>query len=250
MTSLNNENNKIKSISINLENLNIKYNNLLIRYKQALADYLSFIEEPQNKKENQFITVKGQTYWGTKPATNQSVNTNAINVGDCQALCSNTSGCSGATFNSSQYATPMCWLRSGESKTTIGLDSDYAIIPKGLQLLYTIENINKELNSVNKQIYDYITAEEPLYNNERISRQEKSKILMDNYEKLQIERENVREMINEYQTLEQKQGEQEIIINQNYFSFILLLLLVFIIIYVLYIVSGGLSNITLNSTNY
>jgi hypothetical protein len=237
-----NETNKTNAITMNLENLTMQYNNLLTSYKQALANYVSYINEAGTKKgktAKQYINVPGQAYWGTGQASSQSVYTNLNTTNECQALCSTTDGCTGATFNSSQYGQPLCWLRSGESDAISGFDTDTAIIPKGLQLLNIMEQLNSQLTIVNNEIYNNINSAEPIYNSESALRKEKSQILMDNYKKLMMEREKIDEMVNEYQTLDQEQGRQEILINQNYYSFFILLALVLMIIFILYKLSNG-----------
>jgi len=252
--SINYENNDIddthetNAITMTLENLTLQYNNLLTSYKQALANYINYINESGTKKgkaAKQYVTIPGQAYWGTGQASSQAVYSNLNTINECEALCSSTKDCVGATFNSTHYDTPLCWLRSGESKVIQGIETDTAIVPKGLQLLTTMEQLNTQLTAVNKQIYENINSAQPLYNSESVLRKEKAQLLMNNYKQLMLERDKIDEMVNEYQTLDHAQVQQEIKINQNYYSFFILLALVLIIIFILY----KLSNISLQSSS-
>ena len=106
------KNNVSKSIIMNLEELKSRYNNLLIQYKQAVANYVNYLKNNGGQTSNSlnFINVQGQAFWGTSGIT--SLNTNSINT--CQATCSSTPGCTGATFNPDKQS---CWIQRRCNKT-------------------------------------------------------------------------------------------------------------------------------------
>jgi hypothetical protein len=90
-------------------------------------------------------SVKGTAFWGTSALSQSKVST----VEQCQALCSNTSGCSGATYN---QTTTLCSLRKGDANIVAGSPTDYSIVPKAKSLLKIVENVNNKLTQVNEKI--------------------------------------------------------------------------------------------------
>lgn len=192
-----------------------------------------------NVGQQPLTSIGGQVFWGTGQAGSQSVYTDVNTVGECQALCSSTNNCTGATFNPTAHGQPMCWLRTGESKPIVGLDTDNAIIPKGVAMLNIMENINQQLIDINTQILDSVEKGEPVYNNEVISREQKAQELLQNYKSLQSEREKILKKVNEYEGLNQQHDDGNIMINHNYYSFILLFALVIGCIFILYKFSGS-----------
>ena len=119
-------------------------------------------------------TLPGKVFWGSGQAGSQSVYTGGT-VEQCQALCSSTTNCSGATYNPTAHGQPMCWLRSGEGQVTPSLDSDVAIIPEAKKYLMTIESINTKLISTNQQIQKLINQSQPVYNSMKMEGQEKNR---------------------------------------------------------------------------
>ncbi len=215
------------SIVLNLESLSTQYKNLLVEYEQAVSNYVNYLKEETSPQS--MVTVKGSTFWGTNAITQN----NSATLEECQASCSSTKNCTGATFNQTANAQPICWLRSGNGSIITGADSDYAIISKGLQLLSIIQNINQQLQSINKQIETQRNQGKPLYDSAKDKGKLQNVNLIKQFINLTRERENIDKMIDDYQTLVQKQDEGSIIINKNYYSFILLFVLVILIIFIL-----------------
>lgn len=218
---------------LNLESLNAKYNNLLIQYKQAVSDYITYLNNYSEKQKNMFTNIQGQAFWGTGQAGQQSAY-NVSNVNSCSALCSRTSGCTGATFNPTTYSKPMCQLRTGNADPVISSASDYAIIPQEKEILFNIQYINNQLTSVNNQILNIINNNRPLYESQIDERSEKNSILIANYEKLTKERNKIRGLIGDYEGLDRAQTDGDLRANQNYYSFLLLLVVAIFIIILLF----------------
>lgn len=188
--------------------------------------------------------IKGQAFWGSEQAGTQNVYTDIKTVGECQALCSNTDNCTGATFNPTAHGKPMCWLRSGEGQPIPGLETDNAIIPQGKNLLNIMENINQQLIDINGQILHNINNGQPAYNNESASREQKAHELLQNYKSLQSEREKIVKMVNDYENVNQADVDGNIMINTNYYSFVLLFALVIACIFILYKFSSSPSSLS------
>ena len=182
-------------------------------------------------------SIKGQAFWGTS-AVGESV---SKSLQECSALCSNTNGCSGATFNpDKQY----CWLRGGEGTAMPGLTNDYAIVPKSKQLLKIVESLNNDINSVNRKMQSKIDEVYGIYNKQLESRFDKNYSIVDQYGILNKERDKINDMIKEYQTLETTENEMGLYITKNYFLFFIFFAIVFIAIIIL-----AMSSLDENTSN-
>jgi hypothetical protein len=227
MLRQNNQNEDGKSKILDLESLNTKYKNLLIEYKQAVANYVDYLKQENFQMAKQELTViKGSAYWGISGLSQKT----SATLEECKASCAKTPGCSGATYNPDKK----CSLRSGDSEIVKGLPDNYAIVPKGKQLLKIIQDINEKLIQVNKEIQDktkYIKNEYALQVDKRLV---KNKALTEQYGILTTERNKIEKILDEYQTLDEKQIEGNINISQNYYSFILLMIITILFIYLLY----------------
>lgn len=174
---------------------------------------------PQNTP---MVATQSQTYWGKGQVGTQGVNTNVTTVDDCVALCSSTTGCSGATFNPIDHGQPMCWLRSGDSDIGPGLYNDYSIVPETKKYLEIMKSINTKLNNTNQQIMDITSGAQREYDGLSNLSSNKRFDLTKNYTVLQNERKKIDDMLKVFDDLDESRAETELNINQNYYSFILL----------------------------
>jgi hypothetical protein len=248
MNSQENENSS-SSIIMDLENLQKEYSNLLISYKASVAEYVAYLNEQSqlscsdssNNKSNcipELVSIQGQAYNGTGSA-GQS---NATTLQDCMASCASSQTCTGATFVSNK-----CLIRTGDSPLVPSSNDSYAIIPKGKQLLLNMENINQQLISVNQQLITKIKSSEPVYYEIDKETNIKNNDLIQSYEELIGERENIIELLNEYETLENTENQNQIKVTQNYYSYIFLIIFAVIIIILLYVIFGSSSNNTMQN---
>ena len=272
-----------KSIVLDLESLNAEYRNKLIEYRQAVANYVNYLKQDikpdtsvdrspwckqivaagwctsklgqeQNVsyycpkscnelKKKEMVTIKNATYWGTGPIAQN----NSATLQECSASCAMTDGCTGATFNATDSAKPMCWLRSGDTDITGVKDSDYAIVPKGKQMLMIVQKINLRLSEINQQIQKITKNGQETYDSQTPERKTNMAELARQYIQLNEEREKIDNTINDYQTLDQQQIQGDLTANKNYYSFVLLLLLAIITIFVLYKVGFSFNSETNSS---
>jgi hypothetical protein len=229
-----------KTSIMSLEKLKIEYSLQLNAYQQAIANYVNYLQQNANTDSStpSLVTIPGKVFWGSGQTGNPSVSVGGT-VEQCQALCSSTTNCSGATYNPTAYAQPMCWLRSGDSDITSGKESDYAIVSKGSQLLLIIQKINMRLSDINQQIRTLTQNNQEIYGSQTSDRKTNMAELARQYIQLNEEREKINNTINDYQTLDQQQIQGDLTANKNYYSFVLLLILAVVIIIALFMV--GLS---------
>lgn len=225
---------KKKSPVLDLESLNAQYRNYLIEYQQAVANYMNYLKEEAsiNDINKKWSYDRGVAYWGTTSIGQDA----SSSLQECQASCSTTSGCTGATFNLDKK---ICLLRGGEGDVVAGLKNDYAILPKGNKILSIIQKINQKLVDTNQQIQKKTNNSPPLNNPQS---KLKTAELINQFIQLSQEREKITKILKDYKTLDQEQNQGNIMINQNYYSFLLLLGLAVIILYILYKI--GLSSYT------
>jgi hypothetical protein len=206
----------------------------VINTNYSATGYSTATQPNYNIDSQPLTAVQGQAFWGTGPIGSQNPYTDITSVSDCQALCSSTANCTGATFNPSVNGQPRCWLRTGDGEPMPGLPNDYAIVPTAVELLSIVDQINTQLLEVNALILSNITRGEPIYDSEAYSRKNKTEELILNYETLQKEREKIKEEIRRYESLDAAQLEGNITINTNYYSFLLLMVLAVIVFFVLF----------------
>jgi hypothetical protein len=235
-----------ESIVLNLEVLSIKYQNLLIQYKQAVADYVMFLNNPDNK--NVLSSIPGQAFWGTGQAGTQSAYNDVKDVASCSALCLKTANCTGATFNPTNFSSPMCWLRTGDGSPVPSHKSDNAIMLKSKILLINMQNINNQLLSVNKEILDIIASSNSIYSKQYNDRSQNASILLDNYKKINNERIKINKIVSKYEDLDRAQNQTTLMTNSNYYSFLLLFALVIVFLIVLIRYSYPRINTTSNGS--
>jgi len=183
-------------------------------------------------------TMPGKAFWGSGSASVTAGGT----VEQCQALCSSTTNCSGATYNPTAYGQPMCFLRTGDGQVVAALDSDIAIIPEAQKYLLIIESINNKLISTNQQIQNVINQSQPIYNSMKTEGQEQNKELIQNYMKLVVEREKIAETLKSYEDLDKSEQEGQMRVTQKHYSYILLSIIAIGVIFVLYKFSGVLTS--------
>ena len=240
-----------KTSMMSLEKLKIEYSLQLNAYQQAIANYVNYLQQNTNTDSStpSLVTIPGKVFWGSGQTGNPSVSVGGT-VEQCQALCSSTTNCSGATYNPTAYAQPMCWLRTGEGQVVPALDTDVAIIPEAQKYLLIIESINNKLISTNQQIQNIISQSQPVYNSMQAEGQEKNKEMIQNYMQLIAERERIAEMLKSYEDLEKSEQEGEMIVTQKQYSYILLSIIAIGVIVLLYKFSGIFTTQTESSQPY
>ncbi len=188
------------------------------------TDYSKATEPNYNINVKPFVKLQNSAYMGTGSAGKS----NANSLETCEAECANNSKCTGATFVSGK-----CNIRIGDSPIIPTSNESYAIIPKGKQLVMNMNDLNNQLININKQIAKKIKTKSPVYNNFVQQNNKISQELKIHYKELENERENIKKLLDEYETLDTTENENQIKITKNYYSYILLFILVIVSIFLL-----------------
>jgi len=244
--------NPINSTILNLESLTKQYDTLLIQYNQVQNDYINYLQKnPNTIQQGQsnlgLVNIPNSTFWG---ATNLS-SSNVSNVDQCTALCSNTPGCSGATFNVTNNNQKNCYLSSGDGMVIGGSLNQYAIISKANQYLTTLQTLNSQLIGVNNKILQFFQDNVSRFSSEDKERLKNFNLLKDNYTKLEEQRLDILNRLVDYQTIEERQTQGQLIVKKNYFNYVLLLLIALLCFLILSktVINSGSQNGTTNNNS-
>jgi hypothetical protein len=242
-----NENNeKAKSVVLNLETLKAEYDTLLLQYNKAQSDYVNFLKENLSSNAiNKLGEIKGQSFWGTGEAGQAQV---TANIDECKKLCSSRKNCSGATYNDKDHGSNYCWLRTGEGSAMPSLENDYAIIPKQKIYLDVIKKINIRLSEINNKILDLIKQSNPIYENQLDDRSQQEIILNKNYNHLKEERLKIEKKIQDFYDLDEESENTNLIIKKNYYSYVFSIIL--LIIAVIILIRIGIAGLKSTNSNY
>jgi len=229
------EQSKNNSATMDLENLQKKYSNLLAKYKSAVNEYTNFLSDQAKNpdKKPSFTALNGYAVIGSERIGIKDI----TSLQECEASCAKLSNCTGATFITPNGNNRGCILSGGDPKVVRDFPDTFAIITKGKQLLLNMESINEELIATNKEIVDKIKNIEPVIHNNANERLIRNKELVDNYKDLMVERDEISNLLKDYDTLDGVESENQIKITKNYYSYFLLLLLVIVFIFLLYSIS-------------
>lgn len=198
------------------------------KYRQGCygtsTEYSKATEPNYNINEPPLTTIQEMAYMGTGSAGESS----ATSLQECKAECSSSPNCTGATFVSGK-----CNIRIGDSPIIPSSKDSYAIIPQGKLLLMNINDLNSQLLNVNKEILNKTKMGKPVYNDYEYENDVKSQELVKNYKELENERENIKKLLEEYESLDTTENENQIKITKNYYIYILLFIIAIVIVVLL-----------------
>ena len=251
--SMNNENNQSSS-SLKMESLEKKFKFVMKQYEEAFNNYISYLEYLSSLKPNirnsdgdnsidissqmidsrNFIVLKGVTFFGESGLND----TTAKSLEECQALCENDVKCSGATFNSDNET---CLLRKGKGGIETGEENDNAIVDILNYYMNILKKYNEKLLEINdemKKEIKNIQSESISVNNEY---EGKSRDLLNIYNKLLQDKENIDIGMKDLVTLEEQNKESSLIVvsNSYSYSFFFFIMLVTFIIMIAFISGVG-----------
>ena len=196
-------------------------------YNQATLPNFDIIRPP-------LVTINNASYLGTGSAGATIMTSNAE---ECKVECAENPKCTGATFASGK-----CRLRTGDS-AIVPTQNSFAIVSKGKQLLMNIDKLNRELISINNQIRSKINTGAPIYRDFNNMNNIKSQELSKQYSALNKERNNIKNLLDKYDKIESGQDENQLRLNHNYYTYLLLLIVACFLIFLLIKVSYSGSQI-------
>lgn len=210
-----------------IEQLSDKFNSLLTQYIQTYSEFINTIN--LNSSNETLKTIHNSAV----------INGNNINtiqnstLDDCSKLCSADNLCSGATFDNNLNT---CNLNSG-TLDVINSRNQTAIIKQALYYSYQLKKINNELTNINNSMMNLANSNIDTYKQTQISNSEKAKILENNYNTLNQERQEIDKIINEYETLNSAYENGDINLTYNYYNYIIYIFIAIFLFILLFKIS-------------
>jgi hypothetical protein len=201
---INIQNDKIESTLIKIETLQKEYEVILQQYQESVKNYITALQS----NSNNFIALKGRSWWGTSGLTEGPVSSQE----ECENMCANSPECSGATFNPVKH---YCWTRKGNSSLTVGRDDDYALLTEQKSSLSIMKKLNEKLLSLNNQISDELTSITPEVDAQNKEKEIKQQQLNSSYDKLLEQKLELDNQLQDYYTIENEEENQSIVVNQQ-----------------------------------
>jgi hypothetical protein len=203
------QNDKINAALINLETLQKEYEVTLQQYQEAGKNYITSLQS--NSTGNNFVALKGRSWWGTSGLTEGPVSTQE----ECENMCAISSKCSGATFNPVKR---YCWTRTGDSSLTAGKNDDYALISQQKSSLTTMKYLNQKLLDLNTEITNELSNINPEVASQDKEKNAKQEQLLQSYEKMLEQKIELEKQLQDYYSVEQEEENQSLIVNQQNIS--------------------------------
>jgi hypothetical protein len=205
----------LKINTLGLESLELKFKNKLIEYQNAYTSYLSRLNNTSAIYTNQLKIVPNSVYNAPPVISVSTVNSPEV----CMALCSANPSCKSALYNSKMGS---CTLQSGSNGVLINDSSgtNSSIIMNTTSSLQDLKKMNDELISMNAEINrqtntQFSSVELHYLENERTNR-----YMIQNYQTLQEQREAIRKMMGELETIKSDNSDQRLKINQGVSKYI------------------------------
>jgi hypothetical protein len=128
-------------------------------------------------------------------------------------LCSSNKLCTGANFNS---ISKVCNLRKGDGKIVDTLASSHnAIVTKSRQQLDNLDKINSHLISLSEQMIAINRRINPSVNENESTLVTNNTVLIKNNSELLAEQVKIKNMLNEFNDIEQNYNNQTLIVDKN-----------------------------------
>lgn len=217
------EEKKEQSSIIALETLVKEYDVVLTKYIQAQSDYITTLNSENKPSQRKFLTNQGTAFWGEYGISENS----ADNVNSCVASCSLNPKCSGATFNSAEQ---YCRLRGGVGDLVAASKNEISIIPESTNQLDLLRKLNEKLIQINNQITQMISANMPLYTQNKQEMDMKNNALKKNYYKLTADKMKIEEQIKENEDLHRQKENNALILNSNYSKYMIYFICVIVLL--------------------
>jgi hypothetical protein len=213
----------LNSDVLQLQRLNEQYTTKLTEYKSAFASYVTTMKSQTNA--NSFVVLPGKTFMGTASLSDNRNSTTA----QCQALCSSNKSCTGATFNS---ISKVCKLRKGDGSISSGASSEIAIVTKSKQQLDNLDKINSQLISLNNQMITISKRIKPSVNKNESTLSTNNTNLMKNNESLLKEQVKIKNMLDQFNDVDQSYINQSLNTDQKNARYYLwlIIMIVFLIL--------------------
>jgi hypothetical protein len=231
---------KEQEIAEKLRILGDKFTANLTQYQTTYGDYKSLLESkamiasavPIDPSANStvdgtigatiagkaelYATVPNATYWGQTGLSEGTSNSPT----ECLADCYSKPACSGATYDSD---TKYCWIRTGDGRIAQGKQNQTAIIKKSILYAYQLKDLNAKLQKINTEITDLINDNASVVAQSEQLKAQKQTLLVQTHSILSQNKQQLSFLENEHATLQAANENSSLMVNRNYYQYILYL---------------------------
>ena len=214
----------------NFQSLQLQYNKLTMEYNQAVEDYQQLLKS----KDTSFIQLKNKAFYGKESLEMTQVE--SLDV--CEARCSTTNTCSGATYSP---INKMCNLRRGEG-SILHSPNNYAIITTIGQKTQRIKELNSQLSIINTLLRELMAKTDQ--NNIGIFNEDNQNLnttLLNDYQDLFKQREDILSVLKEYNSINASSDDTSLLVSQKFLSYRLHLIILMLLICLILVVVGTLT---------
>lgn len=208
-------------MSTQLKNLSDKFNLLLTQYTDTYEKYIDIL----NSGDDSLTIIPNSSFVGKSKIKVLNNST----VQKCKSSCKSNSRCSGATFNINSNS---CTLSSGTGNI-VPTSKSIAIVQQALHYTHKLQQLNTQLTKINKQMMNATTNSYSQFQQTQQQTHKKDQALQNNYQILNQEREEIDEMIRQFETLNAAYEDGNINVTSNYYSYIILILIAVFLIFIL-----------------
>jgi hypothetical protein len=206
---------------MSLQNVSNQFNSTLTQYQKLYSQYISLL----NSSNNSLTTISNSSY--TSPLTLSNITNSSLQ--NCLKACSSNKSCTGATFYSKNRT---CTVNGGTGNI-VKANGSTAIVSQLLSYSYQLQQLNNQLISLNSQMLTIANSNKTAFQKSSLQNQQQDQILQQNYQVLINEREQLNQIVNDYETADQAYNNSLLIVNSNYLSYVVLLIISLLLIFLL-----------------
>lgn len=224
MRDKNTNSDKLNLSIIKLEALEKEFSNTMTQYEQAYINYINALNDGQSSGVKNFTTIPKSSFFGTGGLGIVKTPT----IDQCVSACTSNSSCSGATFSGQ---TQNCMLRSGAGLILPAGDTVSAIVPEIAQYASILQMLNQKLLTLNEEISTLSSSISPEVQNVIQQKNVKKQILENQYQMLTQERNKIKEMTREYESVNQSYNDTYTYVEQQNSQYIFYFFLTMIVLF-------------------
>jgi hypothetical protein len=195
-----------------------QFNSVLSQYQETYQKYLNSLDNI-NSNAN-LITLENNALFGGNTISKNKL----ANLDSCTTACVSDVSCNGANFNTTNN---MCSLIQSAERI-IPSNRTTAIVNPSLYYSYQLQQLNDQLTSINQQIIAFVNQQE---NSTKIAKQKE--IVIKNNNILNEEREKIKQMTDELNTLNSANVNSSLTVSMYYYRYLILIFIVGLLLFVL-----------------
>lgn len=196
-----------------------QFNNLLKEY-QDISNHLttSSLQVPFQTIPNAMLI----------PVANQLITLTTNDINSCQHKCTETATCTGGTF----FQDNLCTLSKGNTNEFKYNAGSNAFVESPLYYTNVLQQLNKQLIKIQKQIMQELQQEQIYYNtNNKFKEAQKRKMMHHNYDILKKEQKTIERMLQQNMEMNEAIDNGAIVITSFQYQYILYFIIVIFLLF-------------------